>query len=416
MRKTILCCTLFLTLLYNAQINFEKGYIITQDNQKKNVFIKNTDWLNSPETFVFKTDEDSPEQIGNVKNTKEFGVYGYNTFVNYSGSIDISSTILSSLSFSREPELKQTQTFVKQLVSGNKRLYSYKSKNILNYFYSDVNNNNKIELLIYKKYHPKEDNLLVATNEEFKNQLNKLFSDDRVARKNIIYARYNENDLIKIFYGNKQSDSTSDLNKENIPSKKNGKFNLSIRPGYNFYPETKIVNFMDEQRLPSTSNFRIGVEAEIILAFNKNKWSLIVEPTYAIYTSKEIQTPSKNINYNHYVTLGKYAFIDIPLGIRHYMYVNDKAKFFVNGQINMIRIKTANTKTIDIKDGKYTVLTAELAGSKPFSSFVIGAGYSYKNKYTFEVRYNTPGEILKNLDRRTASLQYFSLILGYNLF
>lgn len=414
MKRIIFCFILFSASLYNAQIKFEKGYIITQNSEKKDVLIKNIEWMNSPEEFIYKIDENSPEQYGNITNTKEFGVYGYSTYINYNGSIDISSTELSFLSFKKEPELKQVHIFLKQIVSGNKKLYTYRGRNILNYFYSNEDNNDQIELLIYKKYHPEGNNMLVATNEEYKKQLSSLFSSSEVPRKNIAFAKYNDNDLIKIFGGAKQFDIPLASEQENIQSK--GQFNLSIRPGFSFYSEAKILNFMGDQRLPSTSNFRIGVEAELFLPFNKNKWSLILEPNYSIYTSKNTQTPSRNINYNHDITFEKYAFIDLPLGIRHYIYLNSKSKFFVNAQINLIRIKSSKTTTIDIKDGDYTVLTAEFADSRPFNSIAVGTGYNYNNKYSLELRYNTPGEMLKTKDRRGASLQYFSVILGYNIF
>lgn len=415
MRRIIFCFLLSLASLSSAQIKFEKGYIITQNNEKKEVFIKNTDWLNSPEEFVFKSEENSPEQYGNLSNTKEFGVYGYSTFINYIGEIDTSSTELSFLSFQQQPELKQTQAFLKVLVSGSQKLYSYRSKNILNYFYSDDKNDDKIKLLIYKKYHPKGNNMLVATNEEYKNQLKNLFPDNNAGKKNISFARYNDIDLIKIFSSNKQTNKTDLSAGENIKHKK-GEFNLSLRPGYNFYPEVKVMNFMGEQFLRSTSNFRIGIEAELILPFNKNKWSLILEPNYAVYTSKETKIPSTNINYNHYVVFGKYSFIDIPFGVRHYMYLNEKSKFFANAQLNLVRIKSTNTKTINIKDGDYTVLTAEFENSRFANSLILGAGFNYNNKYSIEARYSSSGEMLTAISRRGASLQHFSVILGYNIF
>ncbi|QQQ28017.1 porin family protein [Chryseobacterium indoltheticum] len=414
MKRIIFCFILFSASIYNAQIKFEKGYIITQNSEKKDVLIKNIEWMNSPEEFIYKIDENSPEQNGNISNTKEFGVYGYSIFINYSGSIDISPTKLSFLSSSKEPELKQVQVFLKQLVSGDKKLYSYRSKNILNYFYSDGNSSNSPKLLIYKKYHPKGDNMLVATNEDYKNQLNSLFSESDATRKKIAFARYNDQDLIKVFDGSNQPIPTASEQKNR--QSKQGKFNLNIRPGYNFYPDVKIVNFMGNQQLPSTSNFRIGIEAEVLLPFNKNKWSLIFEPNYSVYTSKNTKITSKNINYNHYIDFNKYAFIDIPVGVRHYMYINEKSRFFVNTQINLIRIKSTNTKTIDIKDGDYSILTASFANSKPLSSLMFGTGFNYNNKYTLELRYNTSSEMLKNEDKRSASLQYFSVILGYNIF
>lgn len=44
MKKQLLILTVLLSLITNAQIIFEKGYYITNDDQKIDCFIKNNDW------------------------------------------------------------------------------------------------------------------------------------------------------------------------------------------------------------------------------------------------------------------------------------------------------------------------------------------------------------------------------------
>lgn len=419
MKRIILYFALFFTSISQAQITFEKGYLVTQSGDKKDVLIKNIDWVNSPENFIYKTDEFSAEQTGNTQNIKEFGIYGSDTYINYIGSIDESSKDLSDLSFKKEPELREVAVFLKLLVPGEKKLYSYRGKggSITNYFYSN-NKNNDIQLLIYKKYHTQGSNMLVATNEEYKNQLKTIFSDDTKLQKPISTVKYNENSLKKIFgYTNQSQNTVSPLAEgEYSDKKKRNKFNLNIRPGFNFYQEMKVTNLIGDQRLPSTANFRIGLEGEAVLPFNKNKWSVIFEPTYAIYTSKKISQPGINTFYNHNVTLEKYSFIEIAIGVRHYMYLNDKSKLFINAQINAVRIKSNKAKGINLEDREYIVSKAELANVQPFVNLIVGAGYNYNNRFSVELRYNSPGELAVRPDFQNATLHYFSAIFGYNIF
>ena len=60
-------------------------------------------------------------------------------------------------------------------------------------------------------------------------------------------------------------------------------FNLSIRPGMNY----ATLSIGNDLTLSITNidfgnklGFRLGLEAEFVLPFNKYKWAIIVEPTY----------------------------------------------------------------------------------------------------------------------------------------
>ena len=69
-------------------------------------------------------------------------------------------------------------------------------------------------------------------------------------------------------------------------------------------------------------NGRFGVETEFILAFNKNKWGVTIEPTYQYYKSeKKPSDVEAKLNYTS---------VEIPIGIRHYFYLSEKSKIFIN--------------------------------------------------------------------------------------
>lgn len=199
MKRIILYFLLFLTSLYNAQVKFEKGYIITKDNEKKEVLIKNIDWVNSPSEFIYKTDDESIDLKGNPSNIKEFKVYGFSKYISFTGLVDASSSDLSKLSNQSEPENKNVTAFLKEIVSGDKKLYLYQgSQNSNIYFYSD-SETSEIKPLIYKKYHPDGNQLLVATNEGYIEQLRIIFANDSKAKSLVSQTRYSTNSLTKIF-------------------------------------------------------------------------------------------------------------------------------------------------------------------------------------------------------------------------
>lgn len=411
MKKTFSVLFFFCIVIICAQIKFEKGYIINNSDVKKEVLIKNQGWANNPDTFTYKTDEKSGESTGTPSTIKEFGVYNDVKYVTYNGDIDYSSDNTGDLSFIREPEFKKASVFLKEIATGNKNLYSYQGHNIIRYFYSD--SDSSIKPLIYKKYFFNGNNLQVAANEEYIDQLKTIFSDDNTAQATASKTRYTSNDLKKIFstYNSKFAGAANDRNISD--TKRDSKFNLAIRPGLNFYSPLEITKTFSNEGAPSKTGFRIGVEAEIVLPFNRGKWSVVAEPTFSLYNNKTaVRTTNGNL-YN--INVENYSFISIPLSVRHYMFINDKSKIFINAGINLLTLKTSSAKDFTMDYDGYVFDRLKLSSSQAFKSAVFGIGYNYNNKYIIEARYNTAMNLLEEKGPK-ANLKYASIILGYNIF
>ncbi|MDG4651485.1 hypothetical protein [Chryseobacterium arthrosphaerae] len=176
MKKALTGFFSFFIIAICAQIKFEKGYIISSDNTKKEVFIKNLGWVSNPNSFVYKTDEKSAETTGTPSAIKEFGIYNDVKYVTYNGDIDYSSDNIADLSSGKEPELRKASVFLKEIVTGNKNLYSYQGENVIRYFYADADSS--IQPLIYKKYFFNGNSSQIAVNEEYIDQLKTIFPDD----------------------------------------------------------------------------------------------------------------------------------------------------------------------------------------------------------------------------------------------
>ncbi|RXM37927.1 hypothetical protein BOQ62_19715 [Chryseobacterium sp. CH21] len=411
MKKTFSVFFSFCIVLISAQIKFEKGYIISSNDVKKEVLIKNQGWANNPESFAYKADEASAESIGNPSTIKEFGIYNDVKYVTYNGDIDYSSDNTGDLSSIKEPEFKKASVFLKEIATGNKNLYSYQGRNVIRYFYSD--SDSSIKPLIYKKYFFNGNNLQVATNEEYIDQLKTIFSDDNTAQAIASKTKYTSSDLKKVFsnYNSKFSGATNEGNVSD--TKRDTKFNLAVRPGLNFYSPLEITKTLSNEGAPSKTGFRIGVEAEIVLPFNRGKWSVVAEPTFSLYNNKTaVRTTNGNL-YN--INVENYSFISIPLSVRHYMFINDKSKIFINAGINLLTLKTSSAKDFSVDYDGYVFDRLKLSSSQAFKSALFGIGYNYKNKYIIEARYNTGMNLFEEKGAE-ANLKYASIILGYNIF
>lgn len=112
-----------------AQISFEKGYFISNNNQKIECLIKNMDWKDNPTKFLYKLEEDQNSKTATIQTVKEFGINNVSKYVRFSVSIDRSSENINELSDSRSPIFNNEILFLKTLVEAKASLYYYEASN-----------------------------------------------------------------------------------------------------------------------------------------------------------------------------------------------------------------------------------------------------------------------------------------------
>ena len=77
----------FHTILF-AQIQYEKGYYLTNNGEKVEGYIENKDWKYTPESFSFKSSFNSKEKIISIKNSKLFAFENSKVFEKFTVKID----------------------------------------------------------------------------------------------------------------------------------------------------------------------------------------------------------------------------------------------------------------------------------------------------------------------------------------
>ncbi|MEH0154416.1 tRNA modification GTPase [Limibacter armeniacum] len=382
-----------------TQIIFEKGYFIDNDSQKIECLIKNIDWKNNPIKFDYKISESqSSESIG-IDSVLEFGIGDVSKYRRYTVEIDRSSELLNNLSIHRNPTFQKEQLFLKVLVEGDAILYGYEDGNLKRFFYQKRNEEEAPKQLVYKAYQNKGG--YIGYNNQFRQQLWNHLKCEKISLKDIERLDYEKKDLIGLFVQyNGCSGEAAVVSYE--PSKKRDIFDLTLRLGmaysqlmvkssiYGDYTST--VNFEDK------ITFRVGLQAEFYLPFNKNKWSVLTEPTFQCFISEGVIRD--NVNKIHYQS------IEVPIGLRHYFYLNHKNKLFLNG---VFLVDFSNNSKID----RENAVDLEI---KTRNNWAFGFGYKYRNKYSCEVRYQTNRELLSDYLYHSANYSTLSLMLGYTLF
>ena len=397
MNKQLLCILITILSIHSySQISFEKGYFIDNSNKKTECLIKNYDWKNNPTQFEYKLSENSEEKNVTIRTVKEFGIDNTSKYIRQTVNIDKSSDITSDLSDVRNPIFNEEELFLKVIIEGKANLYSYEDGNLKRYFYNT--NNTIIEQLIYKRY--KTSDNTIGTYYRFRQQLLVDLKCDAISTNYIEKVDYKKSDLINIFKKYNECNGTEFQNFEQNDNKV--LFNLSIRPGINISSfSTNNPSGASSRNLDFKNEigFRFGLEAEFIMPFNKNKWALTIEPTYQYFNAEKTNINDDLISVN-------YESIEIPIGIRHYFFLNDTSKLFINGSFAMdfsfnSEIKYTEFNSLDFKSG---------------SRYGFGMGYKYNDLYSLELRYLTGNDVLSNYRSWESNYDTVSVIFGYTLF
>ena len=386
-----------------SQITYEKGYFINNTDQKISCLIKNMDWKINPVSIDYKLAENDESKTTHIKDIKEFSINDQSKYIRATVDIDRSSENLDQLNFDRNPVFKKEQLLLKVLIEGKANLYGYNDENLQRYFYNKEDA--KIEQLVYKIYF--NEYKYVINNVTYQQQLLNNLTCENISLNDIKKVDYKKNDLVSFFVLYNNCVGVAQVNYEEKIKRK--VFNLTIRPGLNF-------SSLDIKGASATSrdtdfdqemSFRFGLEAEFTLPINKNKWSVIIEPTYQSYKSEaERILHEGTINERIEYVKVDYTSIEIPIGFRYYMFINDDSKLFVNASFIF---DISNNDKIDFESGTDLDITSR-------NNLGLGIGYKYHDKYSLELRYQISREILGDYALWNSNYNTFSVIIGYSIF
>lgn len=399
---------IFLNAYCYSQISYESGYYVDESNQKIKCLIKNIDWKNNPSKIEYKLTELGASQTATIESVKEFGIYNVSKYIRSSVNIDRSSENVNKLSKNINPEFKEELLFLKVLIEGKASLYAYNDINLKRFFYGIPNSN--IEQLIFKNYKTLDNN--IKENTKFREQLwNNLKCQDSDIRK-FTSLDYEKDDLVGLFI---EYNACNNHKITYIEKKQNRDlFNLNIRPrltnsSLNFeYSPSYSARDSD---FGNKTNFGFGLEAEIILSFNKNKWAIIIEPTYQSYNSEKTLKETGNLYGGELTTKVNYNSIELPVGLRHYFFINKNSKIFINASY-IVNFSFNSSVEYIRKDG-FALKNPEVT---PSNNLGFGFGYKYNDVYSLELRYHTSRDILSNFQSAKTDYKSISVVFGYNLF
>ena len=365
LKSIITLLAILCTLNTFAQINYDPGYFINDKDEKIDCWIKNIDWRNNPTKFQYKLSEKGKSQTATIELVKEFGIDNFSKYQRVNVQMDRSSKEVEEMNTSREPEFKKERLFLKILVDGKATLYFYQEKNLIRYFIKTIDS--EIEQLVYKKYKTFENQ--VKENRQYLIQLRDQLKCDDTLNEKLRKLEYRQKPLVKIFEEYNQCSNVQFINYEKLH--KRDLFNLNLRGGLHY--STLITERIDfEKKL----GFKVGVELEYILPINKNKWAVILEPTFQYSKAEGF---AKSVVVGNLEVISDYKSIEFPLGLRHFFYLNNNSKIFINASYVF-----DYTMSSDI----YYVAGGDNIPYESGQNYAFGLGYK-QNNFSVEFRYST---------------------------
>lgn len=375
-----------------AQITFKKGYVIDNQNKRIECLIKDNDWKNNPQFVNYQIDQNSEILKGNLETISEFGIYGKSTFKRANIDLDVSSDELSKMTFEKDPILEKKVVYLKILVDGEAKLYSYSFGEANKYFYS-LGVSNTVIPLVFKKYRSSKG---YSENLSFKQQLIEQINCGNQDLYVLNSLKYNEM-LIKYFAEfNTCRGGDSGIIKENSLEHKNRDFinsNFNLGLGYSKL-RLKYINGPNPSRVWDNSiEYRIGIRSAFIFPFRMNKWSIVIDPHF--YYNPKVREDTQDVYES------EFKYFTIPFGISHKVFLNNNS----NLNISILHNVGANKNDPDVG-----ALNMSL---RPARMINLDIGYE-KKKFGIFVRYYA-----SSIFKTTNSLYYrnlngFQAVLTYN--
>ncbi len=382
---------LFLLISLNAfsQNNWKSGYYISETGFRRDGLILDRDWNNNPVSFSFKENESAAETTYEIKDVKEFGIVGDSKYVRADVAIERSSNKATYMQTSKEPMFKDERLFLRVLVEGKHSLYVYNESGVEKFFYKT--DDGPITQLIFINYIT--DSIELKENAAFRNFLwNNLKCEDATLQE-LEKLRYTKSALTKYFVEvNSCGNDNTITFKE---TEKKGKFNLKIIAGissatlkFDYQP---LYDFKVSGVMPA-----FGLELEYILPTNNSKWAAILEANYNKFSAETDVESGRTVDV-------KYNYLQVPFGMRHYLFLNPDNKLFFSG---VMAVNFLQNSKLD-----YSNSLTDITPISPLFNFGLGLGYEY-NRFSTEVRYYTRMAIDSQID---GSFNKLSAVVKYKI-
>jgi hypothetical protein len=395
MKTLLLFSVLSFSSLLFAQSDFQKGYLINNQGDKMEGYLKSSNYRTFSDAsfsdFEFKKELDQPIQKIEKFNVTEFGTAGEVKYQKMKAMID-------DVDFFKEHSnekgflVREETVFLKVLVEGKATLYSYDGGKGIKYLWKIADSGEVAKQFLYKKYF--RTNVNLTENNIFREQLFNHVKCPNQTYKDFLNVKYEKDELVSLFKNYNKCSNSSFVVYENNTEEKI-KVNFTVLLGYSI-GNLRVVDIPN----PTTpENFRmISIGAETELLFASRKLGVFASFEYKNGKASTEQTspvsPS-NPNPLRQVYELDATFVDIVLGARFYKNFNSASAIFVGGGVGMnVSSGVFSTYQTTFTSTDLGLIKKEDLGASPF--FTLQLGYKYNKNYGIDITYDSDKNVLGN--------------------
>jgi hypothetical protein len=253
----------------------------------------------------------------------------------------------------------------------------------------------EINQLVYKRYRLSNKTTRIAENNAYKQFILNNIKCDKIPLKDIENLKYKEESLKDYFINYNKCVGENPTYVETTEKRKF--FNFSIKGGLD-NSTARVVNTQGGQRdleLGNSTDFRYGVEAEFMLTFRNNKWSLFLEPSLRS-SSGSSSVPRDNIQGGFLNAEFQYKSFELPVGARYYIFLNKNTQVFFNAAYVFDFRNEDTFLTFSRADGSDL---GEFRNLRSKSNLFFGAGIRIFDRLSGEIRFYTSRMVLERFVR-----------------
>lgn len=358
------------SLSIKAQIAFDPGYFVKNNGDTVTGLIKNLDWKNNPVAVEFKKNLESESLVLLIDSIAGFGVGGDIVFKKFLVDIEVLSPRIEDYGYKQNPEYSQKVVLLRQLIEGEKELYTYNEGNFQCFF---AGNKGDIPRQLVHKHYKAETNQ-IAENNQYRNQLYVLLNCSYFRPEDFEKLDYQKKDIINLFENYYTCSGKVFVKNEVVTAKKRKKIELGVSAGVE-YCDMEISGVPNSYFPPGISPL-IGMDFESFMPFYRNKISFVCQPVFDYYSATgTFAKRQKEVDL---------FFFTLPFGIRYSSYLRPGTRIFAEAKYSLIFPVhgTLGYYLYDLKPEKH-------------SAFDIGAGIK-KGRSSIKLNYRFHHDLYTN--------------------
>lgn len=382
---------LLLPISVFCQTSFTKGYVIDNEGNRIDCFLMNRRIENKGEGYTIKFDEKQQQEKINLMKYKEFGIPGKIKFVRSKIRLDVSDDRIKALKDTlNHSVIQEGDAYLQELIGSDMAALYYFFYQGKEYFFFRVEDSG-ITLLVHKKYKlvlMNDRTTQVLLDDRYKQQLTEYLP----CSKNVKSLSYTRNSLMKYFKAYHEEKRIPTILDQNLDK---GIFSAEIAATLNEHMlsiDDGNSELMAFERSPS---FGFGAGIEYMFPFNRNKFGLYAECSYASFKS------SSSPEYSDLLSEISYKAIGFPIGIVYKINISESSKIFIKAGAAPSLILDGSSFSLYRPENSYSI--------RKTTNLMLSAGYSY-GPLSIEARAYTKRNITTPV--RESEFEQYSLKLA----